>query len=76
MRVISKVNALLKKAGREERLIRGKGYYYLSACEDSMLCVYLLEEGDLELAKDHVESVLSAKDGQPFSLVPQPKGSA
>lgn len=32
---ITRVNAILKKAGRDERLVRGRGYYYLRGGEAS-----------------------------------------
>lgn len=30
MNAVRAINAALKKAGRDERLVRGKGYWYLS----------------------------------------------
>jgi len=30
--IITRINAILKKNGRVERLVRGRGYYYLKNC--------------------------------------------
>jgi hypothetical protein len=73
---ITRINALLAKAGRTERLVRntaGGGYYYVADCaSSSSLHVYRLDDtpGDHQLAQALVEEVLSAEDGKPFTLTP------
>ena len=69
---ITTVNQLLKRAGREERLRRGReGYYYMSgAYRNGGLYVYALDDNphDHKLARDYVEEALSLEDGKPFKL--------
>lgn len=53
----TRVNAVLKANGRAERLVRGRGYYYLLGfAGSSMLTVYRLDptERDFRIAMNHV----------------------
>lgn len=63
-RVTTRINALLRAAGHECRLIRGEGYYYLKNYEgpDSSIMVYYLEpnEEDFQFAKSEVNDKLVA----------------
>ena len=69
MSTIANVNKMLKAAGREERLVRGGGYYYVSnVAVSSALYVYRLDDEDLPFAIDHVEGVLTEQDGKPFKF--------
>ena len=69
MSTISKVNKMLKAAGRTQRLVRGGGYYYLTdVAVSSSLYVYTLRDEDLQMAIDHVEEVLSEEDGKPLKF--------
>ncbi len=72
MTTIAKVNRLLAKANRTERLVRnqaGGGYYYVSGVSvSSSLCVYRLDAEDLQMAIDHVCEVISNEDGKPFKF--------
>jgi hypothetical protein len=56
------INRALRKAGLEQRLIRGRGYYYVTGVAvSSMLCVYRLDQTkrDLSIAINHVNQVLA-----------------
>jgi hypothetical protein len=68
MSTIAKVNKMLQKAGRVERLIRDRsGYYYVSdVAVYSSLCCYRLDDKDLLTAIEHVEDVLTREDGKEF----------
>lgn len=59
---VTRINALLKKAGREERLVRGRGYYYLFGGDSVMfplasMYVYFLEptQADFKYAFDWLD---------------------
>lgn len=60
---VTRVNALLKAAGYECRLVRGRGYYYLMDFEgpESMIMAYRLEhtEQDFEFALFNVNDLLA-----------------
>jgi hypothetical protein len=67
------VNKALKKMGREERLVRGDGYYYISPpVMSSGLYVYSLEDtpDDHKIAREYIEECLSIEDKKPFKLEP------
>ena len=70
MSTVRKVNALLAKAGRAERLVRSlQGYYYVSGVGvSSGLYYYCLADADLPRAIEHIEDVLTAELGVPFVL--------
>lgn len=63
---VTRVNAVLKANGREERLVRGRGYYYLINYDGgrSGLYVFWLEptEKDFQFALQYVRETL-AYDG-------------
>lgn len=62
---VTRVNKLLKLLGRPERLVRGRGYYYVTGVSvSSSLYVYQLEptDADYRMAAEHVEQVLAAED--------------
>ncbi len=62
---ISRVNALLKAAGRTERLRRhssGDYYYVIGVAVDSMICAYRLPESAFASTVRHVEEVLTKED--------------
>lgn len=78
MKPITRINKLLAKAGRTERLIRnsaGGSYYYMSGVEGESLYVYSLDDTpqDHLLAQEHVEGVLM-EAGVPFTFPALPKG--
>lgn len=65
----TRINALLKKAGHEFRLIRGRGYYYLADQASSDSCVasgfhgasiyvYRLDPQDFAFARRAVNDIL------------------
>jgi hypothetical protein len=58
---VRRINRLLKKAGIENRLVRGNGYYYVTGVAvSSGLYVYVLDntEEDFQMAYAHVKDVL------------------
>lgn len=70
MGTLATINKLLKKAGRSERLVRGRGYYYIPESTESGLYVNKLEndEQSMQIAMDFVNETISSIDQQPFSL--------
>jgi hypothetical protein len=70
MSTLAKINKLLKKAGRTERLIRGRGYYYIPESLESGLYVNKLEDDEqsMQIAVDFVNETISSIDGNPFTL--------
>jgi hypothetical protein len=67
MSVLTRINAALKMAGREERLVRGRGYYYLAGGDamgwhSSSIYVCWLEptEEDFELARFEINEMFKA----------------
>ena len=71
MGTLATVNKLLKKAGRTEKLVRGRGYYYIPESLDSGLYVNKLEDDaeSMKIAVDFVNETISSIDGTPFTLV-------
>lgn len=66
---VSRVNQALKKAGRDERLVRGRGYYYLHRGEaaifpSTMICCYSLDANDADFiyAAREVNALFVAAD--------------
>jgi hypothetical protein len=71
MSTLAKINKFLKKAGRTERLIRGRGYYYIPESLESGLYVNKLEDDEqsMQIAVDFMNETISSIDGKPFTLV-------
>lgn len=71
MSTLAKINRLLKKMGREERLTRGNGYFYIAESPISGLYMNSLgnDEKSMEIAVDFVNETISAIDGESFKLV-------
>ena len=60
--VTTVINNALRKAGREQRLVRGRGYYYVTGVAvSSSLHQYRIEQTEQELrdARRHVNGVLA-----------------
>lgn len=65
--ILTRINQQLRKAGlngeQEVRLVRGRGYYYVSGVAvSSMLTVFWLDntsESDYNMARNHVNEVLA-----------------
>ena len=56
------INGALKKAGLEQRLVRGRGYYYVTgvSCSSSLYAMWLEKTAhDLHYAREHVNEVLA-----------------
>lgn len=72
MKPITRVNKMLKAAGRDERLVRDStGYYYVGGVAvSSMLTVHVLDDNanDHQLAIDHVNEVMTRELGKTFNL--------
>lgn len=65
------INAALKKLGRTERFVRGRGYYYVIGTHvSSGLYHCWLDDNanDHHIAREHVEEVLTNADGKPFKF--------
>jgi hypothetical protein len=68
MSVVTRINAAFKAAGREERLVRGRGYYYvhsgelLGAAYSTSLPVCWLEptEKDYQFARSCINDMFQA----------------
>jgi len=60
---LTRVNEDLKKEGRTEKLVRGRGYYYLLGGESNLpstsICVYRLEPEDYEFAREAVKQLFA-----------------
>ena len=71
MGTLATINKLLKKAGRTEKLVRGRGYYYIPESFESGLYVNKLEDDEqsMQIAVDFVNETISSIDGTPFTLV-------
>jgi len=67
----TRINAALRRLGREERLYRGTGYYYVGGgtlnVRTSGLYVFRLHPEDLQMAKEFVEETFAAA-GEPIKL--------
>ena len=71
MGTLATVNKLLKKVGRIERVVRGRGYYYIPESILSGLYVNTLDDDaqSMQIAMEFVNESISAIDGKPFQLV-------
>ena len=63
--VVSRINKALAAAGREERLVRGRGYYYVAEGESSgfpstSIYVYRLGPDDFDFAAREVSEIFKA----------------
>lgn len=70
MGTLATINKLLKKSGRTERLVRGRGYYYIPESTLSGLYVNKLEDDteSMEIAVEFVNETISSIDQTPFNL--------
>lgn len=68
MSTISKINNRLKALQRTERLVRGRGYYYIPESLKPGLYVYTLGDDDLDMAVEFVEEALTVYCDKPFKL--------
>src|SRR5262245_42268361 len=57
--VTARINDALKAAGLTQRLVRGRGYHYVTnVAVSSSLYISRLDAADYERARDHVNEVL------------------
>lgn len=61
---VTRINQQLKAQGRAERLVRGRGYYYLTQGDvilpSSMICCMWIEPQDYDYAKAEVRDLLAS----------------
>jgi hypothetical protein len=70
MGTLATINKLLKKAGRTERLVRGRGYYYIPESTLSGLYVNKLDDDSesMKIAVEFVNETISYIVQTPFNL--------
>jgi hypothetical protein len=70
MGTLATINKLLKKAGRTERLVRGRGYYYIPESTLSGLYLNKLDDDSesMKIAVEFVNETISYIVQTPFNL--------